>query len=417
MKRFGRKGGQARGVLLLLGLIFVTGYAWSCAAAETAPDSQIPPQTSVAERIVEGTILKIDGQTLTVAVPQEVKTNGETLTIAVPQEFKVIGDDAQQKLGTLSQGDRVRLTEKGNVAQAKDVLKDNPTVPVSVQGRLVAGFLAFVLVFFVAGLATGKSNNGKLEFGNPLSFCVGVDNRTSNSQTQMVFWSATVLVAYLTTVFLRGWITGWDLLGGVSIPANLLAFSGLSALSFGGARAITVSKINAAGAAGATAATDAPAAAEDATNDAQVKADAAASAVEAAQAAPDNSGTAAAGAAIDAAEEAARKADVAQAAAQQAKAPDTDGSADIKQAPAGTAHITQLFQNDFGRADLGDTQMILITMIAIATYLATSFHQLGNLEIAPNVSLPDIDTYLLASFGIGQGAYLAKKAASNLGSG
>ena len=68
-----------------------------------------------------------------------------------------------------------------------------------------------------------------------------------------------------------------------------------------------------------------------------------------------------------------------------------------------------------GRADLGDTQMILITLIAIATYVVTCFHQLGNLEIAPQVTLPDIDTYLLASFGIGQGAYLAKKAASNLG--
>jgi hypothetical protein len=143
----------------------------------------------------------------------------------------------------------VKVTaDKDNVAQAKDVAKDNPRVTVSVQSRLLAGFIAFILVVGIAGLATGKSNNGKLAFGNPLSFCVGVDNRTSNSQTQMVFWSATVLVAYLTTVILRAWVTNWDLLGGISIPTNLLAFSGLSALSFGGARAITVSKLNAAGA-------------------------------------------------------------------------------------------------------------------------------------------------------------------------
>jgi hypothetical protein len=106
---------------------------------------------------------------------------------------------------------------------------------------------------------------------------------------------------------------------------------------------------------------------------------------------------------------------MAQSVADQTSAQVTDGDADIKSAPAGTAHITQLFQNDMGQADLGDTQMILITLIAIATYVVTTFHQLGNLEIAQQVSLPDIDSYLLASFGIGQGAYLAKKAASSLG--
>jgi hypothetical protein len=279
---------------------------------------------------------------------------------------------------------------------------------------LLAGLIAFAVVFLVAALATGRSNNGRLGFGNPLSFCVGVDNRTSNSQTQMVFWSGTVLVAYLTTIFLRGWMTNWSLIGGVGIPTNLLAFSGLSALSFGGARAITVSKVNAANAGGTASAADASDKAEAAASDAQTKAAAAASAVEAAQSASNNSGAAAAGAAIDAAEEAARKAQMAQAVTGTTGQP-ASGDAGIKSAPAGTAHITQLFQNDLGYADLGDTQMILITLIAIATYVVTSFHQLGNLEIAPQVSLPDIDTYLLASFGVGQGAYLAKKAASNLG--
>lgn len=164
----------------------------------------------------------------------------------------------------------------------------------------------------------------------------------------------------------------------------------------------------------AAAATVASATLEATAKDAQAKGDAAASAVEAAQAASNNAGTAAARTAIDAAQEAARTAGLAQVASDQAKLYATS-SADIKQAPAGTAHITQLFQDDAGRADLGDTQMILITLIAIATYVVTCFHQLGNLEIAQEVSLPDIDSYLLASFGIGQAAYLAKKAASNIG--
>jgi hypothetical protein len=395
-------GRRALAILIFGGLLPAIGGL--PATAQTTGASQTPAQAAAPESSVEGNIVKIDGHKLTVAVP------------AVPFEhtYTITGDEADQKLGTLSTGDTVKLlVNDGNVA-AKDVTKDNKWVPVSVQSRLLAGFIAFVLVVGVASLATGRSNNGKLAFGNPLSFCVGIDNRTSNSQTQMVFWSATVLVAYLTTIFLRGRIS-WDLLGGVSIPQNLLVFSGLSALSFGGARAITVSKINAATAGSAGAATDASTNAQDAVNDAQAKAAAAASAVEAAQAAPNNSGAVAAGAAIDAAEKAARIADMAQASAQQGDAPESTDSASIKNAPAGTAHITQLFQNDMGRADLGDTQMILITLIAIATYVVTCFHQLGNLEFAQQVSLPDIDSYLLASFGIGQGAYLVKKAASNLG--
>jgi hypothetical protein len=61
--------------------------------------------------------------------------------------------------------------------------------------------------------------------------------------------------------------------------------------------------------------------------------------------------------------------------------------------------------------------MILITIVAIVMYVYKSFNYLGSIELAPHVSLQDIDTYLLASFGIGQGAYLAKKAGSNLGDG
>jgi hypothetical protein len=394
MKLLQLVGCRSLAILTFSCLLLATGGLRATAENTAGPP---PGPTSV-----EGDILKIDG---------------DTLTVAVPQNYKITGDNPDQKLGTLSIGDTVRLAaDNDNVAQAKDVSKDNKSLRVSVLGRLLAGFIAFAFVFLIAALATGRSNNGKPAFGNPLSFCVGIDNRTSNSQTQMVFWSATVLVVYLTTVFLRGWMTDWSLLGGVGIPVNLLAFSGLSALSFGGARAITVSKTNAAAADNLIGVADVSAIGDTAGKDAQAKAAAAAAAVETAQAAPNNSGAVAAGAAIDAAEEAARVADVTQVVAVQTAAQPTD--ADVKtSAPAGTAHITQLFQNDTGRADLGDTQMILITLIAIATYLVTSFHQLGNLEIAQQVSLPDIDSYLLASFGIGQGAYLAKKAASNPSSG
>jgi hypothetical protein len=173
----------------------------------------------------------------------------------------------------------------------------NEIQKVDVNHRLVAGGIAFAFVFFVASFCAGKPTGKFLAFGNPLSYCVGVDNRTSNSQTQMVLWSGTLLVVYLTTVLLRAW-SKEHLIGGVDIPTNLLAFSGLSALSFGGARAITVSKQNVAVAAVAAANTTTDLAAR-------------------AKAHQDTS---------------------------------------IKSAPNGTANITQLFNNDRNRLDLGDTR-------------------------------------------------------------
>jgi len=62
------------------------------------------------------------------------------------------------------------------------------------------------------------------------------------------------------------------------------------------------------------------------------------------------------------------------------------------------------------RFDFGDFQMLVITLIAVATYLVLVFNFLGTLQKVTAVALPDVDTTVLASFGLGQGAYLAKKA-------
>lgn len=182
------------------------------------------------------------------------------------------------------------------------------------------------------------------------SFFVGVDNRVSNSQTQLVLWGSTVFVVYLTTVILRiayGSGDFPDMIGGVGIPSNLLALSGLSALTFGGARAVTASK-------------QASAVVANAVNPAhQVS--------------------------------------------MKTRAPNPD--------------FRDLFRNDAQEMDLGDTQMILITFIAIVIYALKAFFFLGHIEVTSTITLPDVDTTLLAGFGVGQGAYLAKKAGSDPGKG
>jgi hypothetical protein len=88
-----------------------------------------------------------------------------------------------------------------------------------------------------------------------------------------------------------------------------------------------------------------------------------------------------------------------------------------KPAAAQANLLTGLVQNDQKQADLGDFQMILITVAASGIFLASAVHFLGELELVATVTLPDVDSTMLASFGIGQGAYLFKKAATTVGAG
>jgi len=72
-------------------------------------------------------------------------------------------------------------------------------------------------------------------------------------------------------------------------------------------------------------------------------------------------------------------------------------------------------QNDVGGFDFGDFQMIVVTLVAVGMYLMLIFHFLGSIEFLRTTSLPDVDTTILAGFGLDQGAYLAKKAGGNVG--
>jgi hypothetical protein len=76
-----------------------------------------------------------------------------------------------------------------------------------------------------------------------------------------------------------------------------------------------------------------------------------------------------------------------------------------------------LFRDDKGSVDLGDFQMIIITLLAVVVYLAEVLGFLGMIEFHKVVTLPDVDTTILATFGLGQGAYLAKKFVGDAGGG
>jgi hypothetical protein len=198
----------------------------------------------------------------------------------------------------------------------------------------------------------------------PQKFLIGMDNRYSNSQCQLALWFGAAMTAYLATVFLRLYAGGPDFLGGVAITENVLALSGLSALTFGGAKMVTVQKTG-----GMLPVPEALAASERA-------------------------GSVGAGATGPIAAQPAQK-----------KMADNPNL------------LTDLVQNDEGAPDLGDFQMIAITLAAVVIYLTGTFNALASIPLQVHVSLPDVDRSLLAGFGIGQGAYLVKKAALPLGRG
>ena len=181
--------------------------------------------------------------------------------------------------------------------------------------------------------------------GAPLKFIVGMDNRYSNSKLQIVLWFWILISTYIGTVALRAWSGGSDFFGGVNIPQNLLLLSGLSALTYGGAKAITTTKANTAEAAPITSA----------------------------------------------------------------------GLSEKTILPVNSQKLSDLVKNDIGKFDFGDFQMLVVTLLAVAMYLVLVFHFLSSIDFRTQVTLPDVDSTVLAAFGLGQGAYLAKKAAGDVG--
>lgn len=196
--------------------------------------------------------------------------------------------------------------------------------------RLVFLIGSALVLLVVSALLLGRSFNWLI---------MGEDNRYSNSKFQMALWFGALISAYLATVVVRIYDHGLSFAGGVDVPKSLLALSGMSALSFAGAKQIVVSKIDQRGG---------------------------------------------------------------------------DASA-VKPASLRAARFpTDLVTDDSGhRPDFGDFQMLIVTLLAVGVWLTSYLHFLGHLPITASVTLPDVDSTILGTFGIGQGAYLAKKFAGD----
>lgn len=304
---------------------------------------------------------KFDATTNTLFVADCKRSSASKTALCGPTSTPILVNDKDLKtqISSFGIGDHLELVTDGKPSPSLRgiLLKTNPAPdkPISVSGRIwlfVACMAALLLpTSVILALASRKSKaswNPLVLNWNPLSLVLGEDNRYSNSKCQMALWFYILIASYLYVTLFRYSYAGADFIGGISIPQTLLMLSGMSALTFAGAKGITTAKQNAA-----------------------IQANAAGLATPVA----------------------------------------------TKTTNTRTPSLfSDLLSNDTGQFDFGDFQMLVVTVLAVGMYLTLLFHFTEVVEYRHAITLPDVDTTILATFGLGQGAYLAKKAAGNVGS-
>lgn len=268
----------------------------------------------------------------------------------------------KDQLKQLHHGDHIQVVYSIDAAKNQNVLKaiSVDSVPTGAGTFVILG--STVVCFLLYLILSGR---------HPLQLIIGEDNRYSNSKFQMALWFFVLITTYIATLWLRVWAAGGDFIGGVDIPKNLLLLSGMSALTFGGAKGITANKDATPGASKKTRA-DKPNFFFDLTHN-----------------------------------------DYGPPVPAQPEVPAQAATATQRAIPYKAAVPAQ--DPGPGQFDFGDFQMLVITLIAVVTYMVLIFNFFGTIEYSKNVSLPDVDTTLLAAFCLGQGAYLTKKAVGNVG--
>ena len=161
-----------------------------------------------------------------------------------PVNFSVDSPELKGILEGFSSGDLVNLVYTNN-----KILKSISVVIVRPQNLWVTIFFTFfalggltlLSLFILSGWAS------KWKEWNILAFrelFVGQDKRLSNSKSQMAVWFFVLIASYISLSWLRAQNGGLGFVGGIGIPQNLLLLSGVSALTYAGAKVITQSQVN-----------------------------------------------------------------------------------------------------------------------------------------------------------------------------
>lgn len=96
-----------------------------------------------------------------------------------------------------------------------------------------------------------------------------------------------------------------------------------------------------------------------------------------------------------------------------AKTTDAGTAKQMPKQDAAQPAAADLVNDDFDRVDLGDFQMITVTGIAVVMYAVAAVEFMSVVELRSFVKMPDVDSTLLALFGLSQAGYLGKKAAGD----
>jgi len=195
------------------------------------------PKTSVREAPIAIEQARIDSLNL-----EQHKITVVDLSQADDTPLDLKTSDANEgRLARMQAGDRVRLSYTSG-GELKNIRLLSRTVEL---WRRASAIAAAALIYLA--LLWVCTNIGKIpptQKHGVLSPIVGCDGHYSNSKFQLASWFALLITGYLCLVGLRLWTLGWEYFGGLSIPQNLLLLSGMSVLSFGGAKAITQSKVD-----------------------------------------------------------------------------------------------------------------------------------------------------------------------------
>ena len=307
-----------RTFLVLLGLLLCLPLAAQPGASGAPAAPAAVPATAPAKQVYKAQIAEIapDRSMLTVLRIDRRSDPAKWQEV----QLAVKDDGLVSLLERFDPNDQVEITQEGNTLREIAILR--ASVPLF--ERLLALLGTAGLLILASLLLTRRQFH---------RFIVGADNRYSKSKLQIAFWFLLTMSVYLATLWLRFRSGFPPLVGGVAIPENLLLLSGISALTFSGAKGIVQSRQNAAAA---------------------------------------------------------------------------GRSAEVK-TTADRPRPADLFTNDAGVPDLGDFQMVVITLIAGVVYTSQVVSFFAVVDLCAEVSIPDVDATLLGIFGISHGAYLTKK--------
>jgi hypothetical protein len=305
-------------------------------------------------------------------------TKAEQLTYDVPEGA------LRDLLKAISVGSTVVLAGTTNGDHSTLSQVEVPRIEIDPAARFWAMAVAIGALFIFSSLALGTS---------PFGIFVGADNRYSSSKFQAALWFFVLITTYLATVFFR-W-THAGLVGGVTIPTNLFLISGLSVLTFAGAKAMKQNQMG-----------NAEAEFQKATRDANLAMDAASTSEKDIQPlqcfrrlyAPEI-----------------RLNAMTQRAAMEAQTvAEEKNKALSKMKDAGTPRFWyDLTHDDNDTPSLSKFQLMVVILIAVGIYLFQAWEFLATVPVQAKISLPDVDTALLTAFGLGQGAYLGVKFAAD----